>query len=186
MRVSDRYPAQVFWSDEDEGFIATAPDLPGSSAFGETKEEALAQLEYAIEGWIEAAQAAGNPIPEPSRPAIEPQASGKLLVRMPKSLHAGLARSAKRENVSLNHYVVFLLTMAYRAAAPGFSTPSDFQMIPATMTWPRGAAGEKVVFSGSTGTGVLKLQAIGEISIPSRKIGIPFYPIEAGHSVLSK
>src|SRR3984893_4990519 len=105
-----RYPANVFWSDEDGGFIATAPDLPGSSAFGETESEALAELHDAIDAWIEAAGAAGNPIPEPSRPSEDVQPSGKLLVRMPRSLHAALARGAKRENVSLNHYVVFLLT----------------------------------------------------------------------------
>ena len=114
-----RYPVNMFWSDEDEGFIATAPDLPGSSAFGESQAEALAQIEHAIEAWIEAAHAAGNPIPEPSRPALEAQSSGKLLLRMPKSLHAELVRSAKYENVSLNQYVVFLLTQAltYRASA---------------------------------------------------------------------
>jgi antitoxin HicB len=113
-----RYPASVFWSDEDAGFIATAPDLPGSSAFGETQSEALAQLQQAIEAWIEAANAAGNPVPEPSRPPLESQPSGKLLVRMPKSLHATLALAAKHENISLNHYIVFLLATAttYRTA----------------------------------------------------------------------
>jgi predicted RNase H-like HicB family nuclease len=65
--VIDRhYPAEVFWSDEDEGFIALAPDLPGCSAFGETKSEALQELDEAIDAWIEAARAAGNPVPEPT------------------------------------------------------------------------------------------------------------------------
>jgi predicted RNase H-like HicB family nuclease len=63
-----RYPANVFWSDEDEGFIAIAPDLPGCSAFGETRYDALTELDGAIEAWIEAASAAGNPVPGPSRP----------------------------------------------------------------------------------------------------------------------
>jgi antitoxin HicB len=112
MNDAARYPANVFWSDEDEGFIATAPDLPGCSAFGEDRSEALSQLEDAIQAWIEAANAAGNPIPEPSRPGVEAQPSGKLLVRMPRSLHADLANASKRENVSLNHFVVFLLTTA--------------------------------------------------------------------------
>jgi predicted RNase H-like HicB family nuclease len=66
-----RYPANVFWSDEDEGFIAVAPDLPGCSAFGQTQEEALAELQDAISAWIEAARSAGNPIPAPSHPAAE-------------------------------------------------------------------------------------------------------------------
>ncbi len=61
------YPAEVFWSEEDEGWIAVAPDLPGCSAFGESRPEALMELEPAIEAWIEAAKAAGNPIPGPSQ-----------------------------------------------------------------------------------------------------------------------
>jgi antitoxin HicB len=109
---SDRYPAHVFWSEEDEGFIAVAPDLPGCSAFGETQPEALAELQSAIVAWTEAARAAGNPIPEPSQPAVENVYSGKTLVRMPKSLHAQLAQAAKAEAVSLNQHIVFLLTWA--------------------------------------------------------------------------
>jgi predicted RNase H-like HicB family nuclease len=110
---ANRYPANVFWSEEDEGFIAVASDLPGCSAFGETQHEALTELQSAIVAWIEAARAAGNPIPDPSRPAAaENIYSGKILVRMPKSLHAQLARAAKTEAVSLNQHIVFLLTWA--------------------------------------------------------------------------
>jgi len=72
-----RYPANVFWNDEDDGFIAAAPDLPSSSAFGRTAAEALAELEQAIEAWIEAATAAGNPIPEPSRPSAPEYEAGE-------------------------------------------------------------------------------------------------------------
>jgi antitoxin HicB len=61
----NRYLAHIFWSDEDGGYIALAPDLPGCSAFGETQQEALAELQDAIAAWIEAFQAAGNPIPGP-------------------------------------------------------------------------------------------------------------------------
>ena len=59
------YPVRAFFSEEDEGFIAVAPDLPGSSAFGETEEEALAELAQAIPAWISACRAAGNPVPAP-------------------------------------------------------------------------------------------------------------------------
>jgi predicted RNase H-like HicB family nuclease len=71
--IDRRYPANVFWSEEDEGFIALAPDLPGCSAFGESEAEALDELRQAIDAWIEAARAAGNPVPEPTplpRPAL--------------------------------------------------------------------------------------------------------------------
>ena len=54
-------------------------------------------------GWIEAASAAGNPIPPPS---IREDYSGRVLVRMPKSLHRDLAETAKREGVSLNLQIV--------------------------------------------------------------------------------
>jgi predicted RNase H-like HicB family nuclease len=107
-----RYPAQVFWSDEDKGFIAIAPDLPGCSSFGDTQVQALAELQDAIEAWIEAARAANNPIPEPSDPAVRSQYSGKVLVRMPRELHARLASGAKAEEVSLNQYINYLLSTA--------------------------------------------------------------------------
>ena len=109
MTDTSRYPAHVFWSNEDDGFIAVASDLPGCSAFGESQHEALTELQSAIGAWIEAARAAGNPIPDPSQPAAENICSGKILVRMPKSLHAQLARAAKTEAVSLNQHIVFLL-----------------------------------------------------------------------------
>lgn len=113
MTDNHRYPAEVFWSEEDAGFIATASDLPGCSAFGETQQEALAELQDAITAWIEAAHSAGNPIPEPSDVAKkQTEYSGKVLLRMPRDLHARLARLAKIEAVSLNHYIVYLLTSA--------------------------------------------------------------------------
>jgi predicted RNase H-like HicB family nuclease len=61
----------IFYSDEDEGYIADIPDLEFCSAFGETPEEALRELGIAKTLWLEAARAGGKPIPEPKyRPAI--------------------------------------------------------------------------------------------------------------------
>ncbi len=60
MTEAQRYPAHVFWSEEDEGYIALAIDLPGCSAFGDTRSEALAELQDAIAAWIEAQRSAGN------------------------------------------------------------------------------------------------------------------------------
>jgi antitoxin HicB len=64
---ASRYPIQVFWSEEDAGFIATVPDLPGCSAFGVTQVEAVSEVKDAIAAWIEAMTAAGNPVPRPSK-----------------------------------------------------------------------------------------------------------------------
>jgi predicted RNase H-like HicB family nuclease len=113
-----RYPKHVFWSDDDEGFIAVAPDLPGSSAFGETEAEALAELDQAIDAWIEAARAAGNGVPAPSRPASPSLPSGKVLVRMPRTLHQSLTREADREDVSLNQFMVYVLSRYSEVVAP--------------------------------------------------------------------
>jgi predicted RNase H-like HicB family nuclease len=65
------YHINVFYSDEDAGYIADVPDLEACSAFGASAEEALAEVERAKEAWLVAAREAGRPIPEPRyRPAI--------------------------------------------------------------------------------------------------------------------
>lgn len=65
------YHINIFYSDEDSGYIADIPDLKSCSACGETPEEALRQVEIAKAVWLEAAQAAGKPIPTPKyRPVI--------------------------------------------------------------------------------------------------------------------
>jgi predicted RNase H-like HicB family nuclease len=65
------YHVNLFYSDEDEGYIADIPDLKHCSAFGETPEEALREVLQAKKAWIEAAIANGKPVPEPRfRPLI--------------------------------------------------------------------------------------------------------------------
>lgn len=65
------YHINVFYSEEDGGYIADVPDLPGCSAFGETPESAIAEIQIAKAGWIEVAKEVGIPVPEPHyRPAI--------------------------------------------------------------------------------------------------------------------
>ncbi|HZP83282.1 MAG TPA: type II toxin-antitoxin system HicB family antitoxin [Chthonomonadaceae bacterium] len=65
------YHINVFYSVEDGGYIADIPDLKFCSAFGETPEEAVREVVQAREAWIEAARAAGKPVPRPRyRPAI--------------------------------------------------------------------------------------------------------------------
>ncbi|MEX0834227.1 MAG: type II toxin-antitoxin system HicB family antitoxin [Actinomycetota bacterium] len=65
------YHINVFYSDEDGGYIADIPDLEACSAFGKTPEEAVAAVNGAREAWLAAAREEGRPIPEPQyRPAI--------------------------------------------------------------------------------------------------------------------
>jgi predicted RNase H-like HicB family nuclease len=65
------YHINIFFSEEDNGYIADIPDLDACSAFGETPQEALQEVEVARELWLAAARAEGKPIPEPRyRPVI--------------------------------------------------------------------------------------------------------------------
>ncbi len=65
------YHVNVFYSEEDEGYIADIPDLQHCSAFGTTPEEALTEVLAARKAWIETARSAGKPVPEPRyRPLI--------------------------------------------------------------------------------------------------------------------
>ncbi len=122
MSDTSRYPAQVFWSEEDGGYIALAPDLPGCSAFGVTQDEALTELREAAKAWIAAQSAAGNPIPAPSELPVPAESSGRILLRMPKSLHAKLVADAKAEGVSLNQYILYRLAEGRsKTPAPDFT-----------------------------------------------------------------
>lgn len=59
------YHINIFYSDEDQGYIADIPDLEACSAFGTTPEMALAELRTAREAWLDAARTSGRPIPPP-------------------------------------------------------------------------------------------------------------------------
>jgi predicted RNase H-like HicB family nuclease len=65
------YHINIFWSEEDHCYVADIPDLEFCSAFGDTPEEALAELEVAKQVWLEVANEEGIPIPKPAyRPLI--------------------------------------------------------------------------------------------------------------------
>jgi predicted RNase H-like HicB family nuclease len=65
------YHINIFYSEEDAGYIADIPDLEMCSAFGKTPAEALAQVETAKSAWLEAARAEGRTIPQPKyKPVI--------------------------------------------------------------------------------------------------------------------
>ncbi len=70
------YHINIFYSDDDEGYIADIPNLQFCSAFGATSEEAVRAVEVAKAAWLDAARTAGKPIPQPRyRPAIYQLAS---------------------------------------------------------------------------------------------------------------
>ena len=61
----NRYAIIVFWSENDGAWVADVPDLRSCSAFGETREEAVAEVGIAIDAWLAAAREAGLEIPKP-------------------------------------------------------------------------------------------------------------------------
>ena len=103
--LSLQYPFVVH-ADPDGGYVIVYPDLPGCLSQAETLEEIPAMAEDARIGWVETEYEEGRNIPEPSHQEY----SGKFNVRIPKSLHRSLADAAAQDGVSLNQYVVMLLS----------------------------------------------------------------------------
>ena len=63
--MDSKYEIIIFWSEDDEAFVAEVPELPGCMADGKTYQEALENAEQIIDEWIETAQEEGRPIPQP-------------------------------------------------------------------------------------------------------------------------
>jgi len=61
----NKYEIIIYWSNEDEAFVAEVPELPGCAAHGTTQEAALANAQDAVRLWVETAKEFGDPIPEP-------------------------------------------------------------------------------------------------------------------------
>jgi predicted RNase H-like HicB family nuclease len=60
-----RYEVILYWSSEDDAFIAEVPELPGCAADGESYQEALGNVQVVIEEWLETARELGRSVPEP-------------------------------------------------------------------------------------------------------------------------
>jgi predicted RNase H-like HicB family nuclease len=101
------YPFQAIADPDDGGWVVVCPDLPGCLTQGDTMAELAEMAEEARRLWIETEYDLGADIPLPSYPE---EYSGKFNLRLPRSLHRRLAESAEREGVSLNQYVVQLLS----------------------------------------------------------------------------
>ena len=61
-----KYAIEIFYSEEDEGYISIVPELPECSAFGETEEEALKEIKVAMDLWLETAKKDRREIPKPT------------------------------------------------------------------------------------------------------------------------
>jgi antitoxin HicB len=112
---------------------ATVEELPGCVADGRTPDEAVTRLRRAMESWFSTALSERREIPAPRREAAPGTSramrgySSSFLVRMPKSLHAELARAAEGEQVSLNRFVTDVLAarVAQGEYSPRTTTPES-------------------------------------------------------------
>lgn len=100
------YRMEIVKDRDEDGFVASYPDLPGCITCGETEEEALKNALDAKKAWLEAALEENIEIPEPD--SLEAY-SGQFKLRLPRSLHRALAEHSQREGISMNQYCVYLL-----------------------------------------------------------------------------
>lgn len=98
------YRIELIPDKKEGGYVAIIPDLPGCITQGETKEETLMMVEEAKAAWIQATLESGKRVPMP-RDAF----SGKLNIRIPKTLHQKLTLESEREGISLNQEIIVAL-----------------------------------------------------------------------------
>jgi RNA polymerase sigma-B factor len=116
-QIEQPYHIELVKSDAtDGGWTAHVEELPGCVAEGATPEEAAAAVNVAMRDWIAQATASGREIPKARSAASY---SGRLLVRMPQTLHAELARAAEREEISLNQFITSSLASAVQWRGSG-------------------------------------------------------------------
>ncbi len=98
-----RYTYREEWSGEDDAYIARCLEFPSLAAHGPTPEAALAEIRSVVAAVVEDLVANREDIPEPlgTRPY-----SGKLVVRLPKSVHRDIAIRAAEEGVSINQFLL--------------------------------------------------------------------------------
>lgn len=100
------YRMEIIEDQDEGGFVASYPELPGCITCGETIESAVGNARDAKKAWLEAALEEGIEIPEPD--SLDDY-SGQFKLRLPRSLHRSLAEHSQREGISMNQYCVYLL-----------------------------------------------------------------------------
>lgn len=103
------YSVEITPQIEDDGttYFARVVELPGCMTEVDSFEEVEEMIHDAMQGWLEVAMEIGKKIPEPK---LVEQYSGKFVLRLPKSLHRDATRAAHREAVSLNQYIVAIIS----------------------------------------------------------------------------
>lgn len=117
-KIKPPYPFEAYThvvsplsAEDGGGFLITFPDLPGCVSDGETIEEAIENGRDAFISWVSAHVDMKKTIPKPViREAGADNFSGRFVQRVPKSLHARLAMQAKKEGVSLNTFILSIIS----------------------------------------------------------------------------
>lgn len=111
-------------AEKAKPWTASVDELPECKGRGRTAEEAMAAARASMTAWLESAIDSDREIPEPRSAASH---SGRLLLRMPRTLHAELTRASEREGVSLNQFITDVLAGAViwrsRSGSPGPGRP---------------------------------------------------------------
>lgn len=161
-RESARYLSRpyhiVLVQDGEQGWTAQVEELPGCEARAGTADEAALAVRESMEVWISDALARNREIPEPRGAASH---SGRLMLRMPQSLHAELARAAERDDVSLNQFITSSL-----ASAVGWRRPAGSEEAPdapsegRSARWPGRAILANAVLLGLAGIAAVTLLVV--------------------------
>jgi predicted RNase H-like HicB family nuclease len=119
----ENYSLQLIWSDEKQGYVATVPEIPHLKSISETAEQAVNGINSAISAYLLEKKADREPVPLPRR--LE-EHSGQFRLRLPRALHAALVTDAENEGISLNTYIIYLLSrrhiqeQAFKQAAAAY------------------------------------------------------------------
>lgn len=116
--METNFSLSIYWSKEDESFIALCPEFPGISAFGDTYKEVIEDAEAVLTSTVDLCKKNGRELPEPK---LLPEHSGQFRIRIPKYLHTSLVLEAERQGVSLNTLVqIYLAQSVTQAAAENY------------------------------------------------------------------
>ena len=122
MSKNNLYRIRVYPVETDANTIewaAEIPDLPGCIGAGDTAEEAVSMALDAKKAWIDTATEEGREVPKPKN-LYQDDFSGKFTLRLPKTLHKELTIQAEEEGVSLNQYILYLISEGFNKR--GFTT----------------------------------------------------------------
>jgi predicted HicB family RNase H-like nuclease len=106
MKTSDQYLKIVEWSEEDQCYVGTCPNLMHGGIHGDQEAKVYEELCQAVEEWIEIYEKDGKPLPKATAGR---DYSGKFVIRVGKDLHKTLAVEALRHGVSLNSFCTQIL-----------------------------------------------------------------------------